>query len=100
MRVGGLRVPFALQGALVVDGEVSWTTLATIWGSLSVASEESPADATRRITHHVVTRYEASIETGMRLVKGERSFLIRAVSNVGEADKWLKLFVEECVYVN
>ncbi len=70
------------------------------FGELSVASEESPADTTRRITHHVVIRYDKDVQTGMRLAKGERSFLIRAVSNVGEADKWLKLFVEECVYVN
>lgn len=107
MRIGRLNVPFLLQSeTLVADGEGghngSWLTLASLWGNLRVASEESPSDLKRKITHHILVRYRTDfeIQTGQRLVKDGRAFLIRAVSNVGEDDRWLRLFVEETKVLN
>jgi len=107
MRIGKLNTPFLLQEeSLSADGAggsvAAWQTLVALWGDLRVASDESPANLKRRITHHVIIRHRAErdVRTGQRLVLNERQFLIRAVSNVGEADRWLKLFVEEILPLN
>lgn len=102
MKIGKLRTPLLLQTAKVQGEGPSWQTLAALWGALTPAAEVSPAAEGRKVSHHVVVRYRADLEVapGQRLCAGERNFLIRAVTNLDEANRWLKLFVEEQGYLN
>lgn len=94
MRVGKMKTPFTLQRE---GGDGVWLDVFSLWGWISPATEEAPAETARRITHHIVVRYvsDLDIRTGMRLLFGGRIFLIRAVTNVAEEDTWLRLFVTE-----
>lgn len=94
MRVGQMKTPFSLQRE---NGAGVWQEVASLWGWLAPATEGILSEAARRITHSIVVRYapEVGIQSGMRLVFGTRSFLIRQVANAAEEGVWLRLFVTE-----
>lgn len=99
MRIGALRRKFDLQRQQVNDGEVQWTTVSQTWAQLRSVSKDATIahgiDA--RITHLATMRYRADVELepGMRLVSGEKCFLVHRVTNIDEANMWFYALVQE-----
>ncbi len=103
MRVGSLNKLFSLQEGKVSGSETAWNETAAVWGKIGVVSEEMPVrDLSRRISHAILVRYRSDVvfKTGMRLVHGNRVFMIRSVLDLDEAKRWLKLLVEETVFLD
>jgi SPP1 family predicted phage head-tail adaptor len=103
LAAGKLRRRLALQvpgGAADGAGGVSrsWTTLATLWGSLDPVGRvptlygDAPSS---RATHRVSLRWRADVAAGQRLVMGTRSFTILTVTDPDERRRSLGLLVEE-----
>ncbi len=105
MRIGALRKRLALQSeGLAPDGAggsmAVWTTVATVWAAVEpIAKAGAWVDSRfdRRVTHVVTMRWrgDVAVTTGMRLLLGSRVFMIRAVANPVEGNRWLELRVEE-----
>jgi len=102
MRIGGLRKRMTLQReSLVADGfggqVAQWSDVASLWGSVTPLTGFGALteNAEKRVTHGVTVRYRADVATGMRLLLGARSFLIRSVVNRDECGRWLDMVVEE-----
>src|SRR5689334_3400988 len=92
LAVGTLRRRLTLQlpgGPADGAGGVSrsWTTLATLWGSLGPLGRSPTVygDApSSRATHRVRLRWRADVAAGQRLVMGTRSFTILTVADPDE----------------
>ncbi len=89
MRIGDLKTPFLLQ-AQKAEG---WETIGVLWGRMELAGEGDPFS--RRVIARA--RPDLEVKTGLRLSRGERTFLIRAVFAPDEGTRWLNLLVEEDV---
>lgn len=50
-----------------------------------------------RVTHEITIRYRADVTPKKRIYWNSRAFNIRAVLNVNERDRWLKIAAEEGV---
>jgi len=70
---------------------VGWQDVAMNWGSLCVVCGQED------VSHEVfiLAQGEFDVLTGMRLVKGERKFLIMEVQRLDEGDRWDVLRVQE-----
>ena len=101
--IGDLRQRMTLEQVSRVDdggggASESWAAVATLWGALRPLQghEELDADAlSGALTHEVWLRYRDGVKPDMRLRHGGRIFEVRAVIDVGERGRWLRLLCEE-----
>jgi SPP1 family predicted phage head-tail adaptor len=103
--IGKFRKSLSLeQEALVPDGAgglaSSWTVVATLWGymePIGAAALFHTRNLEKRCTHLVTVRYrpDIQIQTGMRLSLGSRTFMIRAIVNQDERNRFIEMMVEE-----
>lgn len=92
IRAGPLRHEFAVQeNTESGDGDGgltdSWSTVATVWGSIRRSSEMERFNANRLqnvVTHIIETRYNSLIDEDKRILFGSRIFHIESVENVLE----------------
>ena len=90
------------QETLVPDGAggylATWNVIASIWASIEplTGSDVFGPDATEsRVRYHVTIRRRGDVIAGMRIRKGSRAFLIRAVLDEGAQSQFLNLLTEE-----
>jgi SPP1 family predicted phage head-tail adaptor len=103
MATGNLNKRMTLQKeTLVPDGsggkKGSWIDIAPLWAELIPIATDTVvvvSNYNRRLTHKIVLRYREDISTGMRLVFGSRSFVVRAIVDRDEKNEWLDLWAEE-----
>jgi len=101
MRIGHLNKRFEVQKAgLVLDGfglpMTAWTSQFFVWGHLALVTESMRGKSTDYSGTHLITlRFREDIETGSRLVAGERSFMVRGLYDREGTGRWLRLLVEE-----
>lgn len=72
----------------------SWADTATVWAAFAPASgyEKMIAGQMKsEISHNVLMRYRPGVTTKMRIAWGARTFDIKEVINVDEANRTLKL---------
>ncbi len=105
MTIGTLRKRVVLQEEQrTPDGAggyaLSWASVATVWAEITpVSGHEVVASAgiEGHATHKVRMRWrdDLSLHSGMRLLHGSRTFNIRYVLNVHEANRWALILAEE-----
>jgi SPP1 family predicted phage head-tail adaptor len=100
---GRLRHAMELQQAVRTPDDLggqseSWQPIVTVWAHLQPAS----AGPVRRadgeeaeITHRVVLRADDRVQRGMRLVKGDRIFAVRALRDLDETGRYLVCLTRE-----
>lgn len=101
--IGELRHRVALEAfARSADGgggaTGSWTLVAEVWAAVLPSSGDESFMHDRvagRQKYSVWMRYRDGVTPDLRLRFGNRVFDIRAVVNVEERGRWLKLEVEE-----
>jgi len=108
MRVGRLRHRLAIESrgenspSRTSTGAVdySWSTLATVWGSLEPLQGRrlEIAQATHeKVTVESMIRYRSDVTAGMRIAFGDKYYLIDAVINPELRNRYLRLLCEEGV---
>lgn len=88
-----LRTPDGIGGAASV-----WTPVAEVWAEITpLAGREVSASGgiEGRVTHELRLRHRDGVTPAMRAVLGARVFEIRAVVDVGERRRFLRLLAEE-----
>lgn len=105
MRAGKLRHRLDIQRALETQGDtgevtVIWSDFATVWGSVEplrgrefFAAREQQA----RVTTRIRIRYTAGVTPKMRVLFGDRIYLIDAVIDPEERHAELQLMCQEWV---
>lgn len=101
--MGEMSKRFALESASVTadgggGGTTAWALVAEVWGALRPMSggERIEADGLRtRITHELWIRHREGVLPGMRFRLGPRTFLIGAVFDAAERQRFLRCLVEE-----
>lgn len=101
--IGAMRHRFTLEARARTPGEggtadITWTPVADVWGRLFPMSGRELVDAdgvSARLTHEIALRYRTGVEPQMRLRQGTRLFEIRAVIDIAERRRWLRLLCEE-----
>lgn len=90
----------------VADGaggfEEGWQEVVTLWASIDPvrASERYAAgQMAATATHKIVMRYHSAIKAPMRFSWNGKHFNIRAITNIGEKDRFLEIYAEEGVGV-
>ena len=77
---------------------VSQETVASLWGRIEPVSNTLTEEASQRtftITHRIWIAYRTGLMAGMRFVRGERVFTIRAVNDPDETRRYLVCQCEE-----
>lgn len=76
----------------------TWVTVAEAWAEIVPASGTEALDADQiagRVSHVLHLRTGIGIEPEMRIRMGARVFEIRAVIDLAERRRWLRILVEE-----
>lgn len=107
MRAGALRHRITIEqpaGTVDTFGEQddTWTTVATVWGSLEAAgkggSEGSQQERMEAVvSYEVHLRYRGSLTPGMRLTLGSRHFDVVSVADLEGRGRELVLICKEVV---
>ncbi|MBN9046187.1 MAG: phage head closure protein [Rhizobiales bacterium] len=101
---GRLTAELALEAMQPVPDDMggyteSWTEVATVWGRIeqvSIAQRDFGVLPRPEVTHRILLRFRDGVATGMRLRKGARVFVLRAVHDPDETGRYLTcLAVEE-----
>ncbi len=103
MRAGALRHRVLLESAVKVpDGGggvvETWEEVAPLWVAIRPLSGREAMAAGQfasRLTHEITLRYRVLVLPEMRFRKGDRIFEIRAVMDVDERHRWLRVLCEE-----
>ena len=103
MRAGALRKRLILQsvGSTLDDyGDLSnsWTTDATVWGSIQPISgreEKIAGELTGVVTHFMKIRYRAGVTAQSRISYDSRTFQIESVKNWDERGIFLEILAKE-----
>mgnify|MGYP003644067191 CR=1 FL=1 len=103
MRAGGLRHRITIQsvGTSYDDyGDLSdsWTTLASVWASISPISgteKDIASELTGVVTHSIRVRYRAGISAQNRIEFGSRVFQIESVRNWDERNIFIEILAKE-----
>lgn len=72
----------------------SWATLATDWADIQPASGFEKFQANQlqaKITHNIIIRYRSDVTAANRILYGSRTFAIKEVINMSEANTYLKI---------
>jgi SPP1 family predicted phage head-tail adaptor len=78
----------------------SWATLATVWGQLKPVKGYERFQLQQNmtpVTHDAIIRYRDDVTTRNRITYDSRTFHIKEVLNVDEANVYLKIKVVELV---
>lgn len=100
---GALASRLTLEKASdVPDGEGgavrNWSAVAAMWGRVepvSAAGRELAGQAGQVVTHRIYVRARAGISPGMRFVKLQRVFEIKAIHDPDESGRYLVCLCEE-----
>lgn len=106
MRAGTLDKRVILQspaGSRDAVGErtTTWTTVATVWGSINPISARdliAAGQTQTEITHRVRVRYSsalAALDSSWRVMFGSRIFVVLTVRNIEEGNKEFELLCSE-----
>jgi SPP1 family predicted phage head-tail adaptor len=103
MRAGRLRhrVDIETVGTTYDDyGDLSdsWTTLASVWASISPISgreETIASELTGVVTHSILVRYRSGISEQNRIIFDSRVFQIESVRNWNERNIFLEILAKE-----
>jgi len=103
MRAGQLRHRITIQsvGSSYDDyGDLSnsWSTLATVWASISPISgkEERIADQMQGVeTHSIKIRYRSGVTAQNRILFGSRTFEIMSVKDWNERNVFIEILAKE-----
>jgi SPP1 family predicted phage head-tail adaptor len=101
--VGLMRQRLSLEGATESTDEsgalqTTWSRVTDVWGQIVPASSGERFVADRQeetITHRILTRWRADVQSGMRFRLGGRSFVIRAAFDPDERQRVLICRCEE-----
>ena len=77
---------------------VSYETVAALWARVEPVSHGLSEEASQRavtLTHRIWIAHRAGLVAGMRFIRGERVFAIRAVSDPDETRRYLVCQCEE-----
>lgn len=100
-RIGPLRARFDVQAASLPAGADAtvWTTVATLWGSITAEAIDHAltVSGAPRVTHAITLRRSPSVAvtSGMRLVRGGRTFAILAVRDADDRKRFIEVRAEE-----
>jgi len=102
---GALATRLTLEQAVdAPDGEGgatrSWSVAASLWGKVELVSaigRELAGQAGQVVTHRIYLRAGRDIALGMRLVKLERMFEIKAMYDPDESGRYVVCLCEETV---
>ena len=78
----------------------SWTSFATVWGSINPVSGRNyftAAGERAEVTHTITVRYGVPVKVKDRVTYAGRVFRIRSVINSDEGNRYLQLMVTEQV---
>jgi SPP1 family predicted phage head-tail adaptor len=103
MKVGSLRHRVSLESAATTADEgggviIVWEEIALLWVAIKPLSGREALTAgqfSSRLTHEISMRYRTLVLPEMRFRKGSRIFQIKAVMDVDEQRRWLRVFCEE-----
>ena len=105
MRAGLLRHRLALQSATEADSgtgsgqlDKTWTTYATVWGSITPLSGRELTEQQQvisEVTHKARIRYRSGVTSEHRIVWDSRTFEIDNVLNWSERNIYLDLMIKE-----
>lgn len=102
-----MNVPFLVQTSRIVsDGQggrvTAWSTVAAMWGAIEDYYDRVTVKADSDVTHIVTARprKDIDLQSELRLVFGEKVFVVREAKIVGRTDKRMKLLVRETRYLN
>lgn len=101
--VGAMRQRLSLEAATESTDEsgalqIAWAPLGDLWGQITPASSGDRFIAERQeesVTHRILIRWRADVESGMRFRLGTRTFLIRAAFDPDERQRVLICRCEE-----
>ena len=104
MKAGSLRHKIILEQRATTRTSMggvadTWTTLATVWGSIRPVSGREPLvgdSITAELTHTIRIRYRSDVTPKNRVKFGTRIFEINSVANIMEYKRELEL---RCVEV-
>lgn len=88
---------YELEHAVAQDGHVTWQGLAPVWVSLRVLRNRvvmSRGEVQAQLTHRAQLRRHDLLRVGMRLRRGEASFIIHQVAPLGRREGWLTCLCE------
>ena len=102
-RAGALRHRVSLESASKTpDGgggsSIVWQEVAAVWVAITPLKGRELMAAGQfasRLTHEITMRYRAQVLPQMRLRKGNRIFAIKAVIDMDEKQRWLRVLCEE-----
>ncbi len=103
MNAGSLRHRVVLERAgKVADGGggslITWEMVTALWVAIRPLSGREKTGAGQfasSLSHEIILRYMPRLLPEMRFRKGERVFEIRAVMDVDEKHRWLRVLCEE-----
>lgn len=87
-------------GAPLLADDEHWADYASAWAAVDPLSGReffTAAQSQSEVTHRVLLRYMAGIETEMRILYGERRFSIVSSRDVSERHEYLQLLCRELV---
>src|SRR5947209_10555841 len=101
--VGVMRQRLSLDAAVEATDEsgalqTTWSPLGDLWGQIAPASSGDRFLAERQeetITHRILIRWRADVQSGMRFRLRDRSFLIRGAFDPDERQRVLICRCEE-----
>lgn len=101
--VGVMRQRLALDAAIESTDESGalqsvWQPLGEVWGQIAPISASERFVAERQeeaVTHRILIRWRAGVESGMRFRLGARTFLIRSAFDPDERQRVLICRCEE-----
>ena len=104
-KVGQLRHPITLQGQGTTrdaGGGISsgWSDIATIYADIRPKTGKevyTQGKGVGSVSHEITVRYRTDITNASRISYDSKLFNIRAIINVDERDRFLKLLCEEGV---
>jgi SPP1 family predicted phage head-tail adaptor len=99
MQAGKLRKRMVLQLPSETSGDavVSWTDVATVWGSREGLTTLNRGGLTAEVEHRLTIRHRDDVTPKMRLVDGDRAFgIVSAVDPTGRR-KELTILATELV---
>ena len=100
---GALATRLQLQGVEETpDGQGgasrSWSTVAALWGKVepvSALGRELAGQEGQVVTHRIYLRARPDVAVGMRLVKLQRTFRIKAMHDPDESGRYVVCLCEE-----
>lgn len=100
---GRLRHPVRIEAVVRAPdlgggAEETWVQVAEAWAEIKPATGSERLEADRiegRVTHVVHLRAGIAVEPAMRLVLGSRVLEIRAVIDLAERRRWIRILAEE-----